>query len=169
MYVTWICLLCGDRGVFVRWCLPNFHIYYKVTIFFLVIKNHGSAETNPTSIHENAGLIPALGQGDSALLCVSCGVGQRGWLGSGVVVAVVQAGSCSFDSTPSLGTCIYATGVALKRHTHTGTNLVRRYFSEDANKLFLLMFCSLNVTSCLKTVFAYCLFSLLIPSPLRIL
>ena len=28
------------------------------------------------------------------------------WLGSGVTIAVVKAGSCSSDSTPSLGTSI---------------------------------------------------------------
>ena len=36
------------------------------------------------------------------------------WLSSGVAMVVVQAGSCSSDSSPSLGTSI-ATGVALKR------------------------------------------------------
>ena len=36
------------------------------------------------------------------------------WLGSGMAVAVVQAGSCSSDVTPSLGPP-YAAGAALKR------------------------------------------------------
>ena len=36
------------------------------------------------------------------------------WLGSGVAGAVAVAGSCSSNSTPSLGTP-YALGVALKR------------------------------------------------------
>ena len=36
------------------------------------------------------------------------------WLGSHVAVAVVEAISCSSDSTPSLGT-LYALGVALKK------------------------------------------------------
>ena len=35
------------------------------------------------------------------------------WLGSGLAVSVVQAGSCSSNSTPSLG-IPYATGAALK-------------------------------------------------------
>ena len=35
-------------------------------------------------------------------------------LGSGIAVAVVQAGSCSSNSTPSLGTSTYARGAALK-------------------------------------------------------
>ena len=34
---------------------------------------------------------------------MSCGVGRR-WLGSGIAVAVVQAGSCGSDWTPSQGT-----------------------------------------------------------------
>ena len=37
------------------------------------------------------------------------------WLGSCVAVAVVEASGYSSDSTPSLGTSPYATGVALKR------------------------------------------------------
>ena len=36
-------------------------------------------------------------------------------LGSGVAVAVVQAGGCSSQETPSLGTSICHVGVALKR------------------------------------------------------
>ena len=45
---------------------------------------------NPISIHEDAGLIPGLAQWDKV---------SR-------IVAVVSAGSCSSDSTPSLGTSI---------------------------------------------------------------
>ena len=37
---------------------------------------------------------------------MSCGVGHRLGLGSSLAVAVVQAGSCSSDSTPGLGTSI---------------------------------------------------------------
>ena len=36
------------------------------------------------------------------------------WLGSGVAVAVVQAGSCRSNSTPNLGTAI-CLGCSLKR------------------------------------------------------
>ena len=59
--------------------------------------------TNLTSIQEVAGLIPGLAQ------CRS-----QTQLGSCVAVAVVQAGSCSSDQTPGLGTP-YAVGAALKR------------------------------------------------------
>ena len=37
--------------------------------------------------------------------------------GSGIAVAVVQAGSYSSDLTPSLGTSPYALGAALKKQT----------------------------------------------------
>ena len=44
------------------------------------------------------------------------------WLGSGVAVAVVSAGSCSSNSTPSLGTSICA-GTALKRKGKRNVNV----------------------------------------------
>ena len=43
------------------------------------------AETNPTSIHEEAGSIPGLLQARDPALHVSCGVG---WIGCCVAVAV---------------------------------------------------------------------------------
>ena len=46
-------------------------------------------------------------------LCHELWCRPKMWLGSGIAVAVVQSGSCSSDSTPSLGTP-YATGEALK-------------------------------------------------------
>ena len=49
----------------------------------------GVAEKNVTGIHEDGGLIPSLTQ----------------WVGESHV-AVAVAGSCSFNSTPSLGTSI---------------------------------------------------------------
>ena len=64
--------------------------------------------TNPTSVHEDAGLIPGLAQSVRDLaLAVSCGVCRsQVWVGSRVAVTVAKAGSCSSDSTPSLGTSI---------------------------------------------------------------
>ena len=63
--------------------------------------NCGSVVMNPTSIHENVGLLSDLTQWvkDLVLLCRS-----QTWLGSCVAVAVAWAGSCSSDSTPHLGT-----------------------------------------------------------------
>ena len=52
---------------------------------------------------------------------MSCGVGLQERLGSGVAVAVVQAGSCSSNSTPSLE-LPYATGVALKNRKQNKRN-----------------------------------------------
>ena len=47
---------------------------------------------------------------------MSCGIGRsQRWLGSGVAVAVVQAGSCSSDSTPGLGMSICCRCVPLKK------------------------------------------------------
>jgi len=45
-----------------------------------------------------------VGQGSD--VAMSCGVGSQTWLRSYVPVVVVQAGSCSSDSTPSLGPSI---------------------------------------------------------------
>ena len=62
----------------------------------------GAAETNPTSICEDVGSIPGLSQwvGDQALIAVSCGVSCR----HSSDPKLLQAGSCSSDSSPSLGT-----------------------------------------------------------------
>ena len=73
--------------------------------------HHGSAEMNLTSIHENT-FDPwprSVGWGPS--VAMSCDVG------SGIAVAVVQASSYSFNSTPSLGTSI-CMGMALKRQKY---------------------------------------------------
>ena len=61
---------------------------------------------NPTSIHEDAASIRALLSG-LRIWChrkLWCRLKTR--LGSGVALAVVQAGSCSSGSNPSLGTSI---------------------------------------------------------------
>ena len=49
---------------------------------------------------------------------MNCSVGSHARLGSGVAVAVVQAGSCSSDLTPSPETSI-SRGCHPKTHTHT--------------------------------------------------
>ena len=47
-------------------------------------------------------------------------------LGSYIVVAVVQAGSCSYDSTPSLGTSICAALKRQKRKRKSGKRTLRK-------------------------------------------
>ena len=67
---------------------------------------HGAVETNLSSVCEDAGLIPGLAHWVKDLVAVSCG---EMWLRSGVAVAVVWAGGCTLNSTPSLGTSMCCT------------------------------------------------------------
>ena len=68
---------------------------------------------NPTSIHEDVGLVPGLTQWLSIQHCheLWCGLQMR--LRSRVAVAVASAGSCSSDA-PLAWELPYAAGVALK-------------------------------------------------------
>ena len=63
-----------------------------------------SAVTNPTSIHEDVGLIPSLCQWVKDSGCCELSCRSQTQLGSWVAVAV--AGSCSSDSIPGLGISI---------------------------------------------------------------
>ena len=83
----------------------------------------GAVETNPTSIQEDVGSILDLAQWISSpvLLELWCRLPMQ--LGSGIAVAVVQAGSYNSDQTPSLAwEPSYAVGVALKSKTNKQTN-----------------------------------------------
>ena len=67
---------------------------------------------NLTSTYEDVGLIPGLAQW--ARSCCELWRRSQTWLRSHVAVAVAEAGSCSSDLTPSLGTSP-PQGEALKR------------------------------------------------------
>ena len=64
---------------------------------------HGSVETNPAYIHEDTGSIPGLILWLKILPCRELCSRSQMWLGSGTAMAVAQAGRCSSDSTPNLG------------------------------------------------------------------
>ena len=70
--------------------------------------------TNQTSIHEDVGLIPGLLSGLKIWYCHLLWCRSPSLLRSGVAVAVVEAGSCSFIQ-PLVWEPPYATGVAPKK------------------------------------------------------
>ena len=59
---------------------------------------------NPAGIHEDAGLIPGLTQGLRIWCCYELQCRSQTQLRSGIAVTVPEAGSYSFNFTPSLGT-----------------------------------------------------------------
>ena len=73
----------------------------------------GTVETNPISTHEDMGSIPGLLSGLRIWHCHELWCRSQVPLRSHVALAVVQVGSCSFDSTPS-PELPYATQLALK-------------------------------------------------------
>ena len=70
---------------------------------------------NPTSTHEDLGLISGHAQWFRIQCCCELWCGLQMQLRSDAAVAVAQASRCSSDLTPILGKLPYAIGVALKR------------------------------------------------------
>ena len=68
---------------------------------------------NPTSLHKDAGAMPGLAQWIKIQVAVSCGAG---------CIAVAEAGSCSSNSSPSLGTSIYGRLWPLKKKYTSSIN-----------------------------------------------
>ena len=64
-------------------------------------------ETSLTSIREDVGSIAGLSQWVRIWCCRELWCRLQTWLKSGIAAAVAYARSCSFNSTPSLGTSIY--------------------------------------------------------------
>ena len=72
-------------------------------------------EMNPSTIYEDSRSIPGLGQWVKIPRCCELWCRLQMWVGSGVAVAVVEAGSCSSDATPSLGNFHMRQSAALKK------------------------------------------------------
>ena len=103
-------------GTELSWCFC--FLFKKKTN--LMSSHCGSEVTNPTGIHENGGSIPlALFSGLRIWHCRELWCRSHKSLRSHVSVAVVYAGSCSSDLTPSLGTSICRSFGPKKQKTKT--------------------------------------------------
>ena len=92
----------------------------------------GSAETNLTSIHDEAGLIPGLAQGFGIPSCHELWCRSQMWLESCAAVAVAVANSSSSSLPPGLGLSI-CYGCGPKRTKKKDENI------KSDNSLLLLL------------------------------
>ena len=86
--------------------IPYSHIGLLLLRLYCGSFHHGPAVNEPASVHEDAGLIPGSLSGLRTWCCSELWSRLQTWLGSCAAVAVAVAGSCSSNSTPSLGNSI---------------------------------------------------------------
>ena len=130
------------------------------------------SDNNPTSVHEDMGSIPGLTQWVGIWCCHELWCRSQIRLGSGVALAVVQAGSFSSNSLSSLGTSMCPRCNPKKRkkkkekecinsrtHTYTHTHMLLLYIWLDTvNRDYILFFLLFLSPHCCSALY-HCVFT----------